>query len=236
MKKNLLLSSILFVAASLVAADSTSKDEVKNAAKKLAEKSNYSWRTTYENAGGGGFQMGPVDGKTEKDGVTYIKVTRNDNTTEAVLKGEKGAIKMADEGWRSLADAAQDDQGPGRFAARMMRNFRTPAIDAEDIAAKVNDLKSSDGVYSGDLTEAGAKQLMTFRMRGGGGNGPEVSGAKGSAKFWIKDGVLTKYQYNVKGNVSFNGNDRDVDRTTTVEIKDVGSTKVSVPEEAEKKL
>ena len=236
MKKKLLLSSILFVAATLVAADSTSKDEVKNAAKKLAEKSNYSWRTTYENAGGGGFQMGPVEGKTEKDGMTYIKVTRNDNTTEAVLKGEKGAIKMADEGWRSLADAAQDDQGPGRFAARMIRNFRAPAADAEDIAAKVNELKSSDGVYSGDLTEAGAKQLMTFRMRGGGGNGPEVSGAKGSAKFWIKDGVLTKYQYNVKGTVSFNGNDRDVDRTTTVEIKDVGTTKVSVPEEAEKKL
>ena len=93
----------------------------------------------------------------------------------------------------------------------------------------------SDGVYSGDLTSAGAKQLMTFRMRGG-GNGPEVSDAKGSAKFWVKDGVLSKYQYNVKGTVSFNGNDRDVDRTTTVEIKDLGSTKVTVPEEAQKKL
>jgi hypothetical protein len=36
--------------------------------------------------------------------------------------------------------------------------------------------------------------------------------------------------------VSFNGNDRDVDRTTTVEIKDVNSTKIEVPDEAKKKL
>ena len=44
------------------------------------------------------------------------------------------------------------------------------------------------------------------------------------------------YEVKVKGKVSFNGNDRDVDRTTTVEIKDIGSTKIEVPEEAKKKL
>jgi hypothetical protein len=36
--------------------------------------------------------------------------------------------------------------------------------------------------------------------------------------------------------MSFNGNDREIDRTTTVEIKDVGTTKLTVPEEAKKKL
>ena len=36
--------------------------------------------------------------------------------------------------------------------------------------------------------------------------------------------------------MNFNGNDVEVDRTTTVEIKDVGITKVSVPEAATKKL
>ena len=36
--------------------------------------------------------------------------------------------------------------------------------------------------------------------------------------------------------VSFNGNDRDVDRTTTIEIKDIGSTKVEVLDDAKKKL
>src|SRR5438552_4838023 len=149
MKKTLAISTMMVLAATLVAADSTATDEVKNAAKKLADKGNYSWRTTYENAGGGGFQMGPVDGKTEKDGATYIKVTRNENSTEAFLKGGKGALKMDDQGWRSLADAADDDQGRGRFAARLLQNFKAPAVDAEDIAGKVGELKLSDGVYSG---------------------------------------------------------------------------------------
>jgi hypothetical protein len=36
--------------------------------------------------------------------------------------------------------------------------------------------------------------------------------------------------------VSFNGNDRDIDRTTTVEIKDVGTTKIQVSDDAKKKL
>jgi hypothetical protein len=70
----------------------------------------------------------------------------------------------------------------------------------------------------------------------GGGNGPEISGASGSLKVWVKDGLVSKYELKIKGTVSFNGNDRDVDRTTAVEIKDIGSTKVEVPEEARKKL
>ena len=52
----------------------------------------------------------------------------------------------------------------------------------------------------------------------------------------VKDGALVKYEFHVTGTVSFNGNDFDSDRDTTVEIKDVGATKVEVPEAAKKKL
>ena len=116
-----------------------------------------------------------------------------------------------------------------------MRNIKTPAVQAADLAAAAKDLKKEGDAYSGDLTEEGAKTLLTFRPRGG-GDGPTVSNAKGSVKFWLKDGELSKYEFKVTGKVSFNGNDRDVDRATTVEIKDVGTTKVNVPEEAKKKL
>ena len=88
--------------------------------------------------------------------------------------------------------------------------------------------------YSGDLTDEGAKQFLVRFRPPGNSEGP--SNAKGFAKFWIKDGILSKYEYHVKGTVNFNGQERDVDRTTTVEIKDVGSTKVKIPEEASKKL
>ncbi|HIG30580.1 MAG TPA: hypothetical protein EYQ50_23395 [Verrucomicrobiales bacterium] len=79
--------------------------------------------------------------------------------------------------------------------------------------------------------------MLSFPRRGGGGGGgPEVSNPQGSVKFWIKEGVLTKYQYSVQGSISFNGNDRDVDRTTTVEISNIGSTQIEIPTAAKNKL
>jgi hypothetical protein len=231
MKTNILISTLAFVASSLLAADP--KDAVVGAAKKLAEADNYSWKQTTENAGGGGFGAGASEGKTQKGGYTWLSMTMRDNTIEAVKKGEKGAIKNQ-EGWRSLSEASSGDRGPGTFMARRLQNLKPPAAQAEELAGQVKDLKQDGEAYGGDLTEDAAKSLLTFGGRGG--NGPEVSGAKASAKFWVKDGILAKYQTKVKGTVSFNGNDRDVDRTTTVEIKDVGSTKVTVPDEAQKKL
>jgi len=117
-----------------------------------------------------------------------------------------------------------------------MQNYKAPAAEAEDIMGKAKDLTKSDDVYSGDLTEEGAKSLMAFGGRRGGGQAPAISKAKGSVKFWIKDGVLTKYQLKLQGTVNRNGEDMDIDRTTTVEIKDVGTTKVSVPDEAKSKM
>jgi hypothetical protein len=231
MKTNLLIGTMVLLTASLLAEDP--KDTVTSAAKKLGDSENYSWKQTTENAGGGGFGAGVSEGKTQKDGLTWLSMTMRDNTVQAVKKGEKGAIK-ADEGWQSLADAASGDQGPGTFMARRVQNLKTPAVQAADLAGKVNDLKMDGDAYGGDLSEEAAKSLLTFGGRGA--NGPEISGAKASVRFWVKEGLLSKYETKVKGSVSFNGNERKVDRTTTIEIKDVGSTKIEVPEKAQKKL
>jgi len=233
MKKTILISAMALTAGSLLGADS---DDVKAAAKKLEGQSNYSWKTTVavpEGGGGGRFRPGPTEGKTEKDGYTWLSLTFGDNTTIAVIKGDKGAAKVEGE-WRSVAEMA-DDQGPGAFMARMLRNYKAPAALAEDIAGQTKELKKDGDTYSADLTEEGAKALLTFGRRAG-GQGPQATNAKGSVKFWVKDGQLTKLEYKVSGTVSFNGNDRDIDRTTTTEIKDVGSTKIEVPEEAKKKM
>ena len=234
MKQQILLGTVALLAGSLLAANAAPKDDVTTAAKKLADKDNYAWKQTTENAGGGGFGGGTSEGKTEKDGYLWLSMTMRDNTIEAVKKGDKGAIKTQD-GWQSLSEATSGDPGPATFIARRVQNFKTPAAQAEDLAGKVKELKSEDESYSGELTDEGAKSQLMFGGRGG-GNGPEISGAKGSVKFWVKDSVLSKYQVKVQGKVSFNGNDRDVDRTTTVEIKDIGSTKIQVPDDAKKKL
>jgi len=238
MKPKLLWSALALVAASALAADGSPKVTVKSAAKKLAEQANYSWRTTVESAGGGRFRMGPTEGKTEKGGFTCLAMNRGENTIEAVLKGDKVAVKT-DEGWQSAADLTGGGGGPGnpaRFVARMLQNYKTPAAELEDLLGKVGELKLSGDAYTGELTEDGAKSLLTFGRRPGGGEGPAVSGAKGSVQIWLKDGLPVKYAVHVLGTVSFNNNDMSVDRTTTTEIKDVGQTKVEVPAEAKQKL
>ncbi len=235
MKRNTLFTGMALLAGSLIAADSNPKDEVTSAAKKLGEKPNYSWKTTVVVPEGAQFRPGPTDGRTEKDGFTHVTSSFGDNTTQTVLKGDKGAVTNQEGSWQSLAEVEQEE-GFGRFRAIMARNLKTPAVQAADLAAAAKDLKKDGDSYSGELTEDGAKTFLTFRPRAAGGDGPTVSNAKGSVKFWLKDGELSKYEFKVTGKVSFNGNDRDVDRATTVEIKDVGTTKISVPEEAKKKL
>jgi hypothetical protein len=236
MKKQILCFATMTLATSLFAAEA--KEEITAAAKKLGEQANYSWNTTVVVPEGTQFRPGPTDGKTEKDGFTHVKWTFGDNTTDVVKKGDKVAFTNRDGEWQTLAEV-ENQEGPARFRAGMVRNLRTPAEQAVEIAVGVKELKKEGDAIVGDLTEEAAKNLMRFRRGGGGGGGgegPAISGAKGSAKFWIKDGVLTKYEFKVSGKMDFNGNEIDLDRTTTTQIKDVGTTKVEIPEGAKKKL
>jgi hypothetical protein len=237
MKSLLTIAATLAAASTLLAADS--KEDVKSAAQKLGAADNYSWTTTMESSQ---FSPGPSHGKTEKGGWTYVDFSMQDNTIEAVVKDGKGAIKT-EEGWQSLADAAKDNGeggfNPRLFMARRVQNYQLPAAEAGDLAGKVKDLAKSENVYSGDLTEEGAKSLLTFGRRGrsGGPQPPAVKNAKGSVKFWVTDGVLTKYQFKLEGTIkNREGEDMDIDRVVTVDVKDVGKTKVTVPEEAKGKI
>lgn len=237
MKPNLLWSAVALLTVSALAAESSSKDTVKNAAKKLAEQASYSWRTTVETASDSRFRPGPTEGKTEKDGYTCLAMSRGENTLEAVMKGEKVVIKT-DEGWQTMEDltAGGGGQGnPARFMARTLRNYRLPATHLEDLVAQVKDLALADGAYAGELTEEGVRQLLTFGRRAG-AEPPPISNAKGSVKIWLKDGLPAKYEVRVQGTITFNNNEMNVDRTTTTEIKEVGKTKVDVPAEAKAKL
>src|SRR5580692_4693252 len=133
MKSLLICSTTLLAAVSHVAAD---KDDVIGAAKKLADAENYSWTSTMESPQ---FSPGPSHGKTQKDGLVWQDFSMQDNTVEAVAKAGKGAIKTED-GWKSLEEAANDDGGGGfnftRFLAMRMRDFKSPAVQAGEIADK----------------------------------------------------------------------------------------------------
>jgi hypothetical protein len=187
MKSSVFTCAVAFVASTLTAT-AAPKDDVINAAKKLGDAQNYSWKATVLVPEGAQFRPGPTEGQTEKDGYTYVKSTFGDNTTETLIKGDKGALTGQDGAWESLADA-EKEEGFGRFRAAMARNYKTPAVQAAELAAGAKDLKQDGDSYSGELTEDAAKNAMMMGRRGGGAS---ASNAKGSVKFWIKDGVLTK--------------------------------------------
>jgi|ERR1044071_330225 hypothetical protein len=233
MKAKILLSLLTIAASSLLAADSSAKEDATSAAKKLAQQDNYSWKSTMDF---GNFASS-TEGKADKDGLVALTITSGDNTREAFLRGGKGAIKNREEVWQSLAELeAAAGEGRGRqFLLRRLQNFKPPAEEALNLVAKVSEIKKDGDTYSGELTESGAKELLMLGRRAS-ADAPGPKNAKGSVKFWMKDGVLSKYELKQQGTINFNGDDRDIEGTTTVEIKNVGTTKIEVPEDAKKKL
>jgi hypothetical protein len=230
--------SLLATASLLPAADA--KEELLKAAKALSDKPNYTWRTTVVVPEDAQFKPGPTDGKIEKGGAMVVSTTGfQGNIQQTVKQGEKIALTNRDGGWDSIADVEANTEGFGRFRANMARNLMAPADDVADMVKDIKELKKEGDLYSGDFTGEGAKSMMSFggRRRGGGDQGgPNVPSAKASAKFWVKDGVLAKMEVKVDGSIEFNGNEMEIVRTSTTEIKDVGSTKVEIPEGAKAKL
>jgi hypothetical protein len=246
------IAAAALVAALVGSSSGLRAEDAAGAAKALADKSGYSWVATSQEAGGGGGgdarrTPGPTEGRTEKGGCTRVTYKMGDTAVEVVVKGDKAAVKTAD-GWKSsdevaaAAGGANADAGqggrrdPSSFMVRRALGMKLPAAEAADLAGKAQGLKEEGGAIVGTLPEETVKEILSRRggRRGGdaGGNAPTVTGAKGSVTFWIKDGVLVKYEVSYQGTVG----DRQTNRTTVTEIKDVGTTKVEVPEDAKKKL
>jgi hypothetical protein len=235
MRKIIAITVFATAIGSLIAADN--KSDIEGAAKKLAEKANYSWTQKTETSGPA---EGERQGKTE-GGYSVLNFSARDTEYQAVFKGDKGVVKTG-EGWQTLESLTESDAEENRrmrFMARRLQQFKPPHAEVQDLLKRVKDLKKDeDGVYVAALTPEGLKEIFGrgFRRGGDSGQGPDTSGLSGRAKIWLKDGALSKYSTHIEGSMKFGDRDVDVDRTTTVEIKDVDSTKVAVPEEAKKKL
>jgi hypothetical protein len=221
------------MATSLLSAEPDATEAVKGAVAKLVQQGNYTWKTTMAY----GSFAGSVEGKTLKDGLLEFTSSFGDNTMQVFLKDGKGAIKGSDEEWQSmgeLAAAAGSAPGPRQFLVRRLESFKTPAAEAADALSKVQALRKEGDAFAGEVTEAGAKDLFTYGARRG--KAPEPKNAKGTVKFWVKDGLLAKYELKLQATVNSNGEDHELERITTVEFKDIGTTRIDVPEEAGRKL
>jgi hypothetical protein len=203
------------------------------AAEKLAAATSYAWSQT--TSFGGNFGDRTTTGKKGSGG--FLLVTMPGRDQEFQVLSRKGKAAMQRDGAWVVPNPDGEEQGPGRWVARMVQNLREPAAEAKELVAKVTELKNESGSFSGKFSEEVAKELMSFRgfgRRGGGGGGtpPEVTGAGGSVTFTVADGVLTGYQMTLTGRMNFNGEERDVNRTTKLEFTGIGSTSFDIPEAA----
>lgn len=224
-----ILSALILVGSALVA-HADPKAELTGAIKKLASETGYAWTATPKTEGSeSARRQGPMDGKTEKDGYTLVKGTAGENSYEVAFKGEKLVVNYNGD-WLSSAEI-----GEGSRIVERLRALKRPAEEAEQLVAKAGALKQEpDGLYSGEMTSDFAKELFALLGR----RAAESTDAKGSVKFWLKDGQLAKYEFGVRGSITTGEEKKKVDisRTMTVEIKNIGSTKVSLPDDARKKL
>lgn len=224
MKKKVLFCGLALLAVPLFA-DSTG-DDVTSAVRKLGDIGSYSWHSTFSDSEDS--QSGSTDGETAPDGFTYVQVSLDGNSFEFATKGGSVAITDPAGDWQPL-DQLDPRPEANRLMLSLVRNFKTPDEQAARLAGAVTAFKKDGEVYSGKLTEYGAKALL-------GDDGGAVTNSSGSVKFWITDGDLTQYEFKVKGTVTANGADQDISRDATVEINHVGTTKVTMPNGARRLL
>lgn len=235
MKRMIIVGLIGMVASGLGAADSGLKEKVTKAATSVGNQMNYSWATATREADGSSGKLGTIEGKAEKGGVTCLSFTVGGLPVEVCMKGGKGTAKAL-EGWQTFDEIAQAG-GTAAAVVRFLRNYKAPVAESANLAGKVKELNEVDGAISGELTEDALKEILLFGTRQREGQSPpKTADAKGAVKFWIKDGALARFEVKVSGKVITGEREVNINRTTTVEIKDIGSTKMDVPDEAKAKL
>jgi hypothetical protein len=212
------------------------KDDAIAAAKKLLDSDNYSWTTTAEGGAGGQAGSTGADGKAQRDGLVMLDLQLRDTMAHIFLQGDKGAFKTDDGQWKSLAEAS-DERGPERRIANIAKGYRPPAAQARRLAERAQDMKlTDDGALTGALPPEVAQTLVERRVARAGAGAIDIKDAGATVKFWIDKGILNKFQYHVTGTISVAGQEREFDRKTTIEFKDVGTTTIDVPDDARAKM
>lgn len=220
------------------------KTDVKNAVRKLADQAGYSWTavTIGANQGKDPQEKEKTTGRMEKEGYTLLSMDKGGKVSEAAIRGEKVAVKTAD-GWKNAADFDPKGDAKGKLdkslvLAQGLQKYRTPAAEAAAFADLVKDLQAQEGgLYSGEFTDEGVKSYIDGTTKPG-KKPADLTEPKITAKFWLKDGSLAKYEVVLEAKKP-KGKDKTLagtKTTVTTEISDVGSTKVELSDDAKKKL
>jgi len=240
MKTALLL--VLFACAAAASSAENLRDDLISAIKKLGEQRNYTYTSTSSGTRSRLTRMtyGTTVCQVETTGLAVFTIMRTNFTNVVVIQGSQGVIKTED-GWKTLADAEDRVRNPGdarrttRTVARGFLNERGEVIPVpfttgiEKRARVIKDLKMVDDVMVGELPP----EELGGRTFGPGTFSMSPIKSRGTVKYWIKEGVLVKTETKTAQDY---GEDDYVESTTVTEFSHVGTTRITVPEEALKLL
>jgi len=242
--KNALLCALAAActAISSAAAAEDPREELIAAIKKLGDAPNFTYTVTGSSSSNRRTRNThrTSEFQIEKPDLAYMALRYSNFTNVVVIKGTAGVIKTED-GWKTLADAESRVLSPGdarrqsRVAARGFLDDRGKVIQLavtaaiEKQARALKNLKFVDDAFIGELPpeEFGGR---TF----GPGTGVVMpTKAQGTVKYWLKQGVLWKTETDTETEY---GEDDHVSSLTNIEYKNVGTTKIKIPDEAQKLL
>ncbi|HWA10912.1 MAG TPA: hypothetical protein VG838_15840 [Opitutaceae bacterium] len=249
-------AAALLLAAGVVSASPT--DAAIVAAMKLADQPGYSWTATVVRDA----RSYTIEGKTLVGGYTQVTVPANiampanpgmrgqvgrgssDSEVLAIFKDDEKHVVETAEGWltpEELASRPTARTGSGRrrgLVNDLPLKFAVslPHEDIGIIIASCAGLRVDGDIVSGQLSDTAARLLL---LPPGQDEVTPVQAA-GAFKLWISNGMLSRYEVQLTGIVTVGpargGKNVKTTQTVTVDLKDVGTTRLTVPPEAKAKL
>ena len=137
-------------------------------------------------------------------------------------------------GQRRQSGGEEPDPSAAKVTPKLPAAVNLPHEELAIVAANYTEMHVEDAVVSGKLTEWGADLLL---LPPGWTQAPPDKAA-GTFRLWIKDGTVIKYELKLTaetgpGGTSIKGG---LSETITVELTDIGTTRVDVPAAAKLKL
>jgi hypothetical protein len=236
-----LIVPVLTLALLPLAARADDKADLTAAINKLADAPSYTWTTASDSP----FGRGAADGKFDKaTGLFSYIVEMGETTYQVLAKGEKAVIK-GDTAWQTPAELAAAGAGgegfnPALFVALIVENTLAPADQFKAWLPKLENIKKTGDTYTADLAPDAAKDLLSLRRKNSTITSQmppmDIASPKASLKITVTDGTVTKIENSASGTITFGDNQNEFARTVTHSLKDLGTTKLTPPEDAQMKL
>jgi hypothetical protein len=189
--------------------------------------------------------------------------SNSENVMTAIFCGDERLVIQTPDGWRKPEQLSANSEGSARNTgsgitsrrgrrgasgvphggdrpppaySNLQLTLSRPHEELAIIVAGYTELKADGDSVTGLLSETAAKLLLVHAGQ------QEITPltASGTFRLWVREGQIAKYEIKLEGTlaVAANGDRHEitVHQTATTEVKNIGTTKFEVPEEAQKKL